>query len=48
MVADDCSDVAVSVCKQFEFVIRSVNNVKTAREKTVNQSETNMGETTIY
>ena len=27
----------------FEFVIRSVNNVKTARQKTVNQSENEYG-----
>ena len=35
--------VTVSVCKQFEFVIRSVNNVKTARQKIVNQSENEYG-----
>ena len=31
--------VTVSVCKRFEFVIMSVNNLKTARHKIVDQSE---------
>ena len=35
--------VTVRVCKQFEFVIISVNNVKTARQKTGNQSENEYG-----
>ena len=31
--------VTVSVYKWFEFVIRSANNLKTARHKIINQSE---------
>ena len=31
--------VMISVCKRVEFVIRSVNNLKTARYNIVNQSE---------
>ena len=31
--------VTVSVCKRFQFVIRSVNNLKTPGNKIVNQSE---------
>ena len=37
----DCipAGVMVSLCKRFAFVIRSLNNLKTARHRTVNQSE---------
>ena len=35
--------VTVLVCKRFEFVIRSVNNVKMARYKIVNQYENGYG-----
>ena len=33
------SDVTVWVCKRVEFVIRSVNTLKTAKHKSVSQSE---------
>ena len=35
--------VTVSVWKRFEFLIRSVNHLKTARQKIVNQSENGYG-----
>ena len=35
--------VTVSVCKRFQFVITSVNNLKMSRHKIVNQSENGYG-----